>query len=278
MNAGQQLKRQSSLLRSAAYLFNRWILRRDFLTAELREADLRFRVKTEDVVGRHIYKYHCHEEAQTRFLASYLKLSPEDVVIDVGANIGWYAVLLSRLSPAGTRLFAFEPDPLNFSLLSENIRINRASNVQIEQLALAEEPGTMPLYQHSSSNLGRHSLIPTADGTKVAVQVTTLDDFWARNELGEHPLKFLKIDIEGYELQALRGGVEVLRRCQAVFCEFAPEYMQRGNIDPGDLVDFLVGLDFKPHLIGAAGLEPVDTDWLRSQPQIVDLLWEKQAV
>ena len=86
MNPDDVTARHSSWLRSGAYLLNRWVLRRDFLIARLPRAGLRFRVKTEDVVGRHIYKYHVHEPAVSSMLLSTLAIQPGDVVIDIGAT------------------------------------------------------------------------------------------------------------------------------------------------------------------------------------------------
>ena len=146
MNLPSIPERDSSTLRSVAYLLNRWVLRRPFLLAELPGQGLRFKVKTEDVVGRHIYKYHVHEGALTRFLAQTLSFEPGDVIIDIGANIGWYSVLLERLSPDGVDIFSFEPDPLNFELLTHNIRLNDAERIVATQKALAAEEGVMQLH------------------------------------------------------------------------------------------------------------------------------------
>lgn len=259
------------------YLIRRFVLRQPFLTAHLTELDLRFRVKTEDVVGRHIYKYHIHEPRLTAFLMRRLTLSPGDVVIDIGANIGWYSVLLNRLAPEGVAVFSFEPDPLNFELLRRNIELNDTTRVEAIQQALAADEGIMTLYRHDSNNLGRHSLLQLQDGHTVEVQTTTLDHFWEIRGLGERTPRFIKIDVEGYELFALRGAERVLQRCPELLCEFSPEYMRKGGIDPADLVTLLTGHGFLPHLITDAGLEPTDPAALPDIDQVIDLFWHKEA-
>jgi len=269
--------RRSSWLRSLSYLINRWILRRPFLEARVSGLGLRFKVKTEDVVGRHIYKYQVHEPVLSQFLIDYLKFEPGDIVIDIGANIGWYSLLLARLIPEDADIFAFEPDPLNFELLEHNIRLNGATQITAIQKALAAEDGIQRLYQHDSNNLGRHSLLHLQDGKAVDVQTTSLDNFWKKNQLGARLPRFIKIDIEGYESVALRGASEVLKKCPALLCEFSPGYMRQGGIDPADLVNLLSGHGFEPHAISATGLEPVATDSLANLTQVTDLFWQRTA-
>ena len=275
MNPSDIPQRDSAWTRSLAYLVNRWLLRREFLIAHLPRQNLRFKVKTEDVVGRHIYKYHVHEAALTAFLAKQLTFEPGDVIIDIGANIGWYSVLLERLSPDGVDIFSFEPDPLNFTLLTENLRLNEAGRVLATQKALAAEPGVMRLYQHNSSNLGRHSLLQLQDGAAVDVQTTTLNHFWAEQNLGERIPRFIKIDIEGYELHALRGASDVLARCPAVLCEYSPTYMRQGGIDPAELVDLFVEHGYSATQITAQGPAPIEAGEIKRIDGITDLFWQK---
>ena len=262
-------------IRSLSYFVNRWILHRDFLLARSPDFDLKLKVKTEDVVGRHLYKYQVHEPALTAFLATELKFEPGDVVIDIGAKIGWYSLILERLVPDGVDIFSFEPDPLNFQLLEHNLRLNATTKVTAIQKALANEDGEQTLYQHDNRNLGRHSLLPLQEGRSVEVATTSLDRFWEMHALASRTPRFIKIDIEGYELLALRGANSVLERCPALLCEFSPAYMRQGGIDPGDLVDLLTGHGFQPHEMHANGMEPVDADALRDLDRMTDLFWKK---
>jgi FkbM family methyltransferase len=270
-------RHHSSIPRSVAYLANRWIFRRPFLLAKLPEFGLRFRVKTEDVVGRHIYKYHVHEAELTALLFRVLHLQPDDVVIDIGGNIGWYSVLLDRLAPDGVNIFAFEPDPQNFELLQANIGLNDARKVLPVQKALAAEEGVQTLYQHNSRNLGRHSLLRLQDGLSVDVETTTLDSFWSEQGLGERNVGFIKIDIEGYELFALRGATRVLERCPALLCEYSPKYMRTGDVDPAELIDLLIGLGFQPNRIVAGELLPTSAAELADVVGFFDLFWRRVA-
>ncbi len=268
-------QRHSSKTRSLWYLVQRWVLRRPFLLARSPGQNLRFKVKTEDVVGRHLYKYQVHEPVLSAFLVDYLKFEPGDVVLDIGANIGWYSLLLERRIPAGVDIFAFEPDPLNFELLQHNLRINQAGRVTAVQKALAEEEGVQLLHRYGNSNLGRHSLLQLQDGDAVEVKTTSVDRFWDEMELGSRTPRFIKIDIEGYELLALRGATRVLERCPALLCEFSPGYMRQGGLDPADLVALLTGHGFLPHAVSQSGLKPVDPGVLPALERVADFFWLK---
>ncbi len=278
MSGKSSLERRSSAIRSLWYLIQRWILRRPFLVAHSPGHGLRFKVKTEDVVGRHLYKYQVHEPVLSSFLIEHLKFKPGDVVLDIGANIGWYSLLLGQQVPDGVDIFAFEPDPLNFGLLQYNLNLNQVTRVTAIQKALAEEEGVQQLYRHASSNLGRHSLLQLQSGESVEVNTTSLDSFWEAQGLGSRTPRFIKIDIEGYELLALRGARQILERCPALLCEFSPGYMRQGGVNPADLVTLLTDHGFIPYTVSCTGLKQVDPDTLPLLERTADFFWQKESI
>lgn len=101
-----------------------------------------------------------HEPENSKFLQETIKLRDEDIAIDIGANLGWYSVLLNRKSENGSTLFAFEPDPNNFELLKFNLTKNDCSNVKAFNKAASDKNETLSLYKYPEKNRGRHSLIP----------------------------------------------------------------------------------------------------------------------
>jgi FkbM family methyltransferase len=277
VNRALSLNRPSSWLRSLSYLASRWLLRRPFLIAQLPNLGLSFKVKTEDVLGRHLYKYHAHEPHIGSFLTHHLRFEPGDIVFDIGANIGWYSLLLGRMIPPGVNIYSFEPDPLNFELLEHNLRLNHATQVTAIQKALATEDGTQQLHRHDSNNLGRHSLLNLQDGESVAVKTTSLDNFWDSRELGSRTPRFIKIDIEGYELLALRGAEKILQRCPELLCEYSPNFMRQGGLNPADLIMLLTGHGFTPHFIDNGALRVAQPDTLVELDEVTDLFWRKPA-
>lgn len=183
---------------------------------------LKFRGPSADCITRHIYRLGAHEPDITRYIIEHIHLGPEDVAIDVGANIGWYTVLLSRLSEPGARVFAFEPDPETYRLLCGNVRANSVTGVTALNLALGETSGTAVLHRYKTSNNGRHTLSGSGDGGggSCQVNVETLDAFCSAHGIDNRRVRFLKIDVEGFEYHVLRGGAQLLRRCECILLEF----------------------------------------------------------
>ena len=113
------------------------------------------------------------------------------------------------------RVVAIEPHPMMFERLSGHLALNNCHNVRALQLAAGAHHGTATLYDVPAVAIGRASLLkPEAKHVASGVvQVVTLDSI-----LSEYPsIRFLKIDIEGYEAQALAGAAETLRK-QPVIC------------------------------------------------------------
>lgn len=269
--------RGGSPLRGLAYLVHRWVLRSAFLVADVPEANLRFKVRTRDVNGRHLYKYGRYEPELTAWLRAHLELGAGDVVLDIGANMGWYSLLAERQARGDVDVFAFEPDPDNFRLLTENLALNGARRVTPLQRAVSAEPGTVRLHRYRDTNLGRHSVLPINDGETVDVAAVTIDGFWAERGLGDRVPRFIKIDVEGYELVALRGARAVLARCPLLLAEYSPTYMRAGGQSPAELVGYLTGLGLRPHALAGGRLVPVDPATLAASDRHTDLFWRRDG-
>ncbi len=262
-------------IRSLKYLVNRFILRRQYLTAKDNKYGIRFKFKTEDVVGRHIYKSGEYEKNLSEFVAKCLIFQEGDVALDVGANIGWYSLLLDKLMPDNSLIYAFEPDPLNYELLSSNIKLNSASKVVPVNLALSDKNEIRKLYQYSNNNLGRHSLLDINEGEYVEVETVTLDGYIDLAGIDVGRVKFLKIDIEGYEYFALCGANNVLNHVATVVSEFVPRYMEKGGVEPERFLDLLIDKGFDPHVVRDGVLVSQNKDMLLIE-KACDIIWLKK--
>jgi FkbM family methyltransferase len=267
----------ASLFRSASFVVQRFVLGRRMLLARIPEYGLELRVPARDVIGRHLYKYRTHDAVISRFLATQLELGPDDLVFDVGANIGWYSLLIARIAPRGAAIHAFEPDPWVRGLLQENISRNRAGAVTVVDAAVGERPGRATLYLYGERNRGRNSLLPINRGEQIEVEVVSLDDYCRRLGLENRPVGFIKIDVEGYEFFALRGATETLRRARAVLTEFSPIYMERADLHPAAMLDLMVELGFSPFLLEDAGPRAVSREELLASGRQRDLYWTRPA-
>lgn len=152
-------------------------------------------------------------------------LEDGDVAYDVGANIGLVSLLLAAHRTAGTgKVHAFEPEPVNFGRLVQNIGLNgMEERVEAHRTALGAERGEAELHVRPGAGEGRHSLA-TAKGAKgtIRVPVITLAGF---AEASDEPPDFLKVDVEGAEGLVLDGMEPLLRtrRPRELFLEIHPK-------------------------------------------------------
>lgn len=135
---------------------------------------------------------------------------PGDVVYDVGAHVGYISLVLSRLVRRQGLVVAFEPDIANGVLLEWNLRQNSTSNYRIVHAAVAATPGQVSFASFSKYSAVGHILRPETPGDAdvVTVQAVSLDS--VAFGTGEPPPSFVKIDIEGGELEALTGASRLL--------------------------------------------------------------------
>lgn len=264
------------MLRAASFFVQRFVLGRRTLLAQVPEFDLELRVPAGDAVGRHLYEDAMHAPAVIDFLATRLELAPDDVVFDIGANIGWYALLLARLAPRGVVIHAFEPDPWARGMLQENLRRNRADAVTVAGSAVGESSGTAQLHRYGHRRT-RGGLLPVGAPETVAVSMVSLDDYCREQELDDRPVGFIKIGIEGFEYFALRGAERTLSHCRAVLAEYAPQRLAQAGIEPVALLDLLVESGFAPAVIDAAGPREVTRDELLAEPGRRHLFWSRPA-
>lgn len=142
------------------------------------------------------------EPAEHTLIAPFLK--PGMVFVDIGANVGTYALHVAKRAGPDARVLAFEPHPRTFTKLAYNLAANGATNVEAMNLAIAAEAGTMDLYSDGGGNIGHASLLREGAGavrSTQAVPVAPLASVLA--EEGVDKVDLLKIDVEGFEDRAL---------------------------------------------------------------------------
>ena len=140
-------------------------------------------------------------------------VQPGMTVLDIGAHHGFYTLLLSRAVGSRGRVFAFEPSPRERKALLRHLSLNRCKNAKVQALALGAERKEVDLYVVEGSETGCNSLRPpiVLSGTSsTSVRVMPLDD-WLSEEKVEH-VDFIKLDVEGGELDVLKGATKLLDR------------------------------------------------------------------
>ena len=183
-------------------------------------------------------------EDEIRFVRRLLK--PGMRVVDVGANLGVYAVTMALGVGAGGRVWAYEPAPDTAARLERNLALNGCAQATVVRAAMSERPGTL-----SFAVGDRPELNKVAEGG-LSVEATSVDT--AAGGWGE--VDFIKLDVEGHEREAVLGG-------QAFFRDAAPlvmlEVMHQGHLESAAL-DLLAAAGYGAYrlLPGLSMLEPVD--------------------
>jgi len=165
-----------------------------------------------------------NDAKQLAFLIDAIK--PGDFVLDIGGNVGQYAVLLSCLVGAGGKVITFEPDSGHRRVLERNLRLNGFSNrARVESLALSDTKGRHSFFSRNDqmSSLVRSGLGANANSSDVKeelVETVTLDEYLEARESRVPDL--MKIDTEGAEINILRGARKSLASNATIVCELHP--------------------------------------------------------
>jgi FkbM family methyltransferase len=168
--------------------------------------------------------YYSEDQAIMRGL-----LRPGDIVVDVGANVGpWTLYSAGLVGPSG-HVYAIEPHPQIAGYLTRNIELNGFTNVTVLPCAAGEAVGTGMLEERindANNNI--------ADNGTMAVPVAPLDEL-----IPARPIRLIKIDAEGSELQVLRGARKALTSAQHVYIECWDSYFRKRGYSTADLLSIL---------------------------------------
>jgi FkbM family methyltransferase len=192
-------------------------------------------------------------EPFTRTLIEHLTASSQ-FFVDIGANIGFFTLVAAKLNPQ-LRVFAFEPNPKMYALLSEHIRLNQLSNVTPNSCAVSNCEGEAQLFL-SKSDMSASLLPDFQEGSgpacaSLGVKTTTFDSFVRRNGLTGSVV--LKVDVEGHEKEVMDGAA-------ASIAELKPDIIVEvlEDFDPGWL-DQLRKHGYRFYQITDQGLDASET-------------------
>lgn len=161
------------------------------------------------------------------------------VVLDVGANLGDVALKAAERVGQDGRVFAFEPDPVSFAKLTDNLKRNQFANITAANIGLGEAAATLTMRVNSAGNRGGN-VIGTKEGDEETfpIAIETLDGFVERQGLSRVDL--IKVDVEGFEMSVFRGARQTLRRFRPrLFVEVVDSHLRRHGSSSADLVAFL---------------------------------------
>ena len=209
--------------------------------------------------GALIYYLGNSEPESARFLRRILK--PGMVFFDIGAHIGEYTLIASRLVGSDGSVHAFEAQPSTFSLLERNCAQNGAGNVKLNACAVCDHAGEVEFdlcAEPAMSSLAADASLPEERLRRIRVPANSLDEYCQARSVWPD---VLKIDVEGAEWMVLRGAEAALRRPTppAILFECLPETYSRFGHSPGVVIGHLQSLGYEVHRIGEGGaLEPFE--------------------
>lgn len=213
-------------------------------------------VDPRDYVGREIMDHGCFEPETVQYIQTFLK--PGMVFCDVGANIGQYSLIASKLVGSVGRVHSFEPYPLIYKVLQRNLKRNHCANVECNHVALDEQDGLQLLYLSDCKGFGSTSLAPAEhySGVHVTVPTTSLDKYVEARSVKRVDL--MKIDVEGAELRVLKGATCLLdtNRDIVLIIELNDTAARRFQHSAAELVLYLQNIGFRLFRFEKAGLEP----------------------
>jgi FkbM family methyltransferase len=236
---------------------------------------LQLRAYKRDAVGRGLYRRKIHEPSLTKLLLDRFANPGSRNFIDVGANIGYFSCLMSKLAGPAGKVLAVEPEPQNLALLEQNIQVNRLANVAVLPCALGAREGTAMLGLYKPANRGRHSLLENNAKSRIEVRVRTLDE--VAGAAGENVTSWslAKIDVEGYEGFVIEGAKETLSRIETLVMEFSPALLKMTGRDPAAILAALSANFSRIYRVEAAGLQRITADDCLGTDRQVELVFER---
>ena len=181
----------------------------------------------------------------TKIMSNQIKQG--DVCIDVGANIGFYSILMAELSGPSGAVFAFEPVEYNRKKIQLNASLNGLKNITIVDKALGDKSQTLELnvYPEDSKLIGHHSFVINEtlkndqSFEKQLVNVVSIDEWLQTNNISH--VDFVKVDIEGFEHSFFKGAKNLLEKNPIIFFEHSAQRIKELDIDESNFKVLLKG-------------------------------------
>jgi len=208
------------------------------------------------IVVLYLKKLALVEAFETEFFRSIVKKGM--TVIDVGANLGWYSLMAANLVGKEGRVFAFEPDPENFRLLSKNIQVNGHQNIKVINQAVSDKTGAGQLFL-CEENRGDHRIYnPNNERRGIEISTTSLDDFFQDSP----HIDVIKIDVQGAEHLVFSGMDQIIKTNAQLFImmELCPKFLKMCGSSPRDFLKTIENYGFLIYFINEdkKKLEPIN--------------------
>ena len=236
-------------------------LTRDRITPETPivtfETKYQFRLKANLANPEHQYLYFYGTHDERYIVTKLLKIiKPGDICWDVGANIGFYTCLLASLVEDSGAIVAFEPAARTCGYLNENVSLNQFTNVTVINKGLGDKQEQRSLYYSEAGLAEGTASLKYADGRAASERVTldTID-----NLTPELPIPdFIKIDVEGYQLEVLRGAEDCLKTHAPLLMAELRDVGETNRDIFGEIEDYVADLGYQLYEIRKHSIRQCD--------------------
>ena len=180
-----------------------------------------------------------HEDGMVKTLQTYLK--PGCTFVDLGANEGYFTVIAARLCGTSGRVLALEPQQRLIPVIHENLRLNQSTGVALLNAAVGSEAKTAVLHLTASTNTGGSGFERRSRFSLPTQEVTMLTLEQVLDQQGFTRVDLMKVDIEGFEYEALLGSPQVFEqhRIKAVALELHPTLLAGRGKRTEDITEML---------------------------------------
>ena len=215
-----------------------------------------------------LYKpmYVAFKNRQDKFEIEILKkyLKPNDIVLDIGANIGFYTRILSEIVGPKGKIHCFEPDKINFEKLKDFCA--DLNNVILNHKAVGPKTETLKIYTSKTLNVDHRTYKPDDYDQEIEIEAVSVDEYLN----AENKIDFIKMDIQGFEMSAIKGLEKTLDANPGVklISELWPYGLKKAGASAIEYFNFLSAKDFKCYLIENNSLEALSLDKIK---QMMDL-------
>ena len=199
-----------------------------------------------------VYKitYKAFKEKQDAFEISLMRkyIKPTNRVLDIGANIGFYAEILSEIVGDKGAVHCFEPDTTNFNHLKN--RCSSRKNIQLNNKAVSDKTQVIKIYTSKQLNVDHRTYKPDDYDKEIDIDAIALDDYLVSYPENERNIDFIKMDIQGFEMSAVKGMTHLLQNPNLkLLSEFWPYGMRKAGTSVLDYFLFLKACNFHIYLI-----------------------------
>jgi FkbM family methyltransferase len=206
-------------------------------------------IDLEDWIQKQIFFFGRYEVEKLQTLYWQKNLKENMVIMDIGANIGYYSLMAARRIKSGI-IYAFEPVDNTFKKLEENIRLNDFRNIKTFKMAVSDNDEPLQLFVGSKKNTGTSSITThyDFDGKMETVQSATLQAFVVEHKISH--IDFVKIDVEGAEMKVLQGAKKVLQQLNpVVLIELLDSRLKPAGSSVGAVYSFFKDMNYVPYNI-----------------------------